>query len=352
MNLIHKRCFSRLHSQNIIRAIAFPGQGSQFVGMGKELAENFSSARETFERTDEALGYKLSDLIFNGNYNELSNTDIAQPAIVSVGVAAVRALQQETGQEIKDLCSFILGHSIGEYTALVCANSISLEEGVRLVQLRGQEMKKAIKGLDVQMVAIITRSTKLSEISSEVENINALISENSNETNGIFSKSDSVEVATDTQFTLSGTKLAVTFALEHLEENFGDMRIFKLPISVPFHTKILKPAADELEKAFKQITFKQPDVPIVSNYTGKIIESHTEIPKLLALQTYSQVRWYDSIMHLHELYGVDRWLCPGPSSVIFNTIRKTFPKAIIRQLETKQHVLDFAEIIKKQKSVL
>ncbi|PVU91357.1 hypothetical protein BB561_004428 [Smittium simulii] len=329
------------------RALVFPGQGSQFIGMGKTLADNFQVSKLVFEEADNALNFKLSELIFNGNYNDLSNTENAQPAIVAVGIAAVRAIEYQTGYKIKDLCSYVLGHSIGEYTALVSSGSLSLEDG----KLRGEEMKKSVDGIDVSMVAIVQRSSTIKDIAISIKNINDKIAQSVSNNDGIFKKNDIVQIATvntDSQFTLSGTRSAVEYAIEFLNEKFNAVRAVSLPVSVPFHCDLMIPAADKLKPIFNNINFKPLEIPLVSNFTGLPVESHLDIPQLLVHQTYSQVKWYDSLKWLSSNCGIQRWLCPGPSPVISNIIRKSFPDAIVRQAETTQNILDFANVIKLQ----
>ncbi|OMJ15028.1 Malonyl CoA-acyl carrier protein transacylase [Smittium culicis] len=347
------------------RALTFPGQGSQFIGMGRDLYDNFTAAKQVFEQVDETLGYKFSDTIFSGDYvplafshnlslslfffvkiqfKSLTDTENAQPAIVTVGVAAIAALEQISGCKIKDLVSYTLGHSVGEYTALIVSNSLSLSDGIKLVKLRGKAMKESINGIDSTMIAIITRNNSIKEIVASANSTNEQIQNSIKNNDKKFNKND-----LSTQVTLSGTKSAVNLAIQNLNDTNLSFRTAVLPVGAPFHCDLLLPASSQLKHALEETTFAEMQIPIIANYTGIPIKSHTDIKSLLVSQTCSTVKWLDSLSYLHNTAGITRWLCAGPSPVIAGMIKKEIPKSITRLLTNSKDIYNCLHVLESQK---
>jgi [acyl-carrier-protein] S-malonyltransferase len=267
------------------RAFVFPGQGSQFVGMGKELAENFASAREVFEEVDEALKEKLSKLIFSGVMEELTLTQNTQPALMAVSIAVIRTIEQQGGNNIEKLCSYVAGHSLGEYSALCAAGAISLSDTARLLRIRGNAMAEAVPQGKGGMAALIgvdfELATKIAEKVSEY---------------GIC------QVANDNgggQVVISGEIKAIDKAIEIASE-LGARKAVKLPVSAAFHCSLMQPAANIMREALNEVKVSSPLVPLIANVTADVVTNPDEIKDLLVKQVTGMVRWRESIIKLKE----------------------------------------------------
>ncbi len=235
------------------RAFIFPGQGSQAVGMGRELAEAFAPAREVFEEVNEALGQNLSKLMWEGPQDELTLTENAQPAIMAVSLAVIRTLEKEGGLRLADKAAFVAGHSLGEYSALAAAGSFTLADTARLLKRRGQAMQRAVPVGAGAMAALLgLEFDAAAEIAAEA------------------AQGEVCEAANDNgggQVVVSGAKAAVERAIE-IAKGKGAKRSMLLPVSAPFHCALMQPAADEMAEALAAVEIRAPAVPLVANVTA------------------------------------------------------------------------------------
>jgi len=285
-------------------ACVFPGQGSQSPGMLVELAANFSSVQRTFEEASDALGYDLWDICQNNPDNKLNQTEITQPALLTASVACLQILKTE--QDIK--ADYFAGHSLGEYSALVAANVLSLSEGVKLVSARGQFMQKAVAPGEGAMYAIIgLDDDSIAEICQKVA-------------------SDSQQVVAPVnynspgQVVIAGAKNAVDLAAAAIKEA-GAKRALPLAVSVPSHCALMKGASEQLAELLETITFEQPSVPVVNNVDVAINDSPAAIKDALVRQLYMPVQWTKSVQYLAQ-QGVDEIIEVGPGKVLTGLIKR------------------------------
>ncbi|WP_320196633.1 ACP S-malonyltransferase [Agrobacterium rosae] len=260
-------------------AFTFPGQGSQAVGMGKELAENFAEARAVFEEVDEALGQKLSDIMWNGPEETLTLTANAQPALMAVSVAVMRVLEAR-GLKLADKVSYVAGHSLGEYSALCAAGTFSLSDTARLLRIRGNAMQAAVPVGEGAMAAII---------GLEHGDVEAICTEAS--VGGVC------QIANDNgggQLVISGSKAPVEKAAALASEK-GAKRAIMLPVSAPFHSALMAPAADAMRAALADVAKKSPIVPVIANVRAAPVSDAEEIARLLVEQVTGQVRWRETV---------------------------------------------------------
>lgn len=265
------------------RAFVFPGQGSQDVGMGRALAETFASAREVFEEVDEALGQKLSSIMWDGPKETLTLTENAQPALMAVSMAVVRVLEREKGIKLADTVKFVAGHSLGEYSALAAAGAFSLADAARLLKLRGQAMQAAVPVGEGAMVALLGVGLDVAEkVAAEA------------------AQGDVCQVANDnepTQVVLSGAKAAIDRVAE-VGKAHGVRRAVPLPVSAPFHCALMQPAADAMADALAKVTINAPAVPVVANVVASAVSDPDEIRRLLVAQVTGTVRWRECVGYL------------------------------------------------------
>ena len=258
-------------------AFIFPGQGAQFVGMGKELAEAFASARAVFEEVDEALGEKFSDLIWNGSEDDLKLTANTQPALMAVSLAAARALEAEFGISIAS-GKYVAGHSLGEYSALAAAGALSAGDAAKLLRFRGESMQKAVPAGEGAMAALLGATIEQAEAACA-------------EADGVC------EVANDNapgQVVLSGSKEAVERAAEWSKAN-GIKKAVLLPVSAPFHCSLMQPAADAMKAALAETKLVAPCIPVFANVTAAPVSDPDTIRNLLVEQVTARVRWRESV---------------------------------------------------------
>ena len=260
-------------------AFTFPGQGSQAVGMGKDLADSFPEARAVFEEVDEALGQKLSDIMWNGPEETLTLTANAQPALMAVSMAVIRVLEAK-GLDLKSKIAYVAGHSLGEYSALCAAGTFSIGDTARLLRIRGNAMQAAVPVGEGAMAAII---------GLEHGDVQAICAE--------ASALGPCQIANDNgggQLVISGGKAAVEKAAALATEK-GAKRAIMLPVSAPFHSALMGPAADAMREALAKVEKKDPVVPLIANVRAAPVTSAAEIADLLVEQVTGQVRWRETV---------------------------------------------------------
>jgi [acyl-carrier-protein] S-malonyltransferase len=288
------------------RAFVFPGQGSQAVGMGRRLAEASPAAREVLEEVDDALGRRLSRLMFEGPEDELVLTENAQPALMAVSMAVVRVLEREGGIDVGAACRFVAGHSLGEYSALAAAGALALGDAARLLRLRGRAMQAAVPVGEGAMAALL--GLDLGDVLAAVEEA---------------AQGDVLNAANDNapgQVVVSGATAAVERAVEAAKAR-GARRAIMLPVSAPFHCDLLKPAADRMAEALAETRLDVPVVPVVSNVTASAVADPDEIRRLLVEQVTARVRWRESVLYMKE-QGVDLLVEIGTGKVLTGMVRR------------------------------
>lgn len=286
-------------------AFTFPGQGSQTPGMGKSLADSFAEARAVFEEVDEALGEKLSAIIFEGPEETLTLTANAQPALMAVSMAAMRALESR-GLSLAETALYVAGHSLGEYSALCAAGSISIADTAKLLRIRGNAMQAAVPVGKGAMAAII---------GLEADEVEAICE--------AAKGSGTCQIANDNgggQLVISGSKAEVEAAAEAAREK-GAKRALLLPVSAPFHSAMMAPAADAMREALADVEVKAPVVPLVANVLAAPISDPDEIRNRLVEQVTGQVRWSESVTWLGE-NGVDTLVEVGSGKVLSGLARR------------------------------
>lgn len=303
-------------------AFVFPGQGAQAVGMGKDVYDVLPNSRAVFEKGDEVLGFPLSKLIFEGPDSELKQTVNTQPALLTASVAYLEALHD---QGLKP--DYVAGHSLGEYSALVAAGVLSYEDAVTLVRLRGRFMEEAVPGGQGAMAAVL---------GAEREALAALCQTISEESGVV----ELANVNCPGQIVVSGSQEGVNGVVQRVKEA-GGKRAIPLEVSGPFHSSMMRAAADRLAEELKKVTFNTPSVPVIVNVTASPVTDPEEIRELLVRQVYSPVLWQDSIEWLIA-DGVDTFVEIGSGSVLAGLIRKidkTVKVININTLESVQTVL-------------
>jgi [acyl-carrier-protein] S-malonyltransferase len=291
-------------------AFLFPGQGSQAVGMGQDLAEAFASAREVFQEVDDALGQNLSRLMREGPEDQLTLTENAQPALMAVSVAVMRVLDREFGVGI-DKAAFVAGHSLGEYSALAAAGAISLAETARLLKLRGQAMQRAVPVGAGAMASLIGPKTDVAlaeQAAAYGAEIGVCVVANDNNAGNVV---------------ISGDKAAVDRAIEKAKELGA--RAIPLNVSAPFHCPLMQPAADEMAEALAGALILAPRAPVVANVTARPVHDPEEIRRLLVEQVTGRVRWRESVQWMAEEGGVARFAEAGAGKVLSGMVKRLAP---------------------------
>jgi [acyl-carrier-protein] S-malonyltransferase len=306
-------------------AFVFPGQGSQTVGMGRGLAESFPAARQVFEEVDAALGEKLSQIIWNGPAEALTLTENAQPALMAVSLAALRALETEAGVDLKRDAAFVAGHSLGEYSALAAAQSLTISDAARLLRIRGRAMQKAVPVGVGAMAALIAVELEAAK-SIAAEAAVAGVCEAANDNGG-------------GQVVLSGAKAAVERAVE-IAKAHGVKRAMMLPVSAPFHCALMQPAADAMAEALAKIAVNPSCVPLVANVMAAPIEDPAGIVHSLVSQVTSTVRWRESVLFMAQS-GVSAFYEIGAGKVLTGLIKRIAETATASSIGTPDDIVRF-----------
>lgn len=309
-------------------AFVFPGQGSQVVGMGQDLYQENEQVKQSFQKADQKLAFALSNLIFNGPQEELTITYNAQPALLTAGYAFFTALK-EAG--IKP--DYTAGHSLGEYTALAAAGAISFEDAVYTVRKRGEFMEAAVPNKQGTMAAILGMDRDLlTEVTEEVT-----------------ASGDTVQLANINcpgQIVISGTREGVNQAMVQAKEK-GAKRALPLDVSGPFHSSLMKPAAEKLNDVLNEVSIVQASIPVISNVTAQPINEPNEIKEKLIEQLYSPVLWEDSVKTLLAL-GVDTFVEVGPGKVLSGLIKKVDRSAKLYNVSDLESLAKTIEALKEE----
>lgn len=306
-------------------AFTFPGQGSQAVGMGRDLADNFAEARAVFEEVDEALGLKLSAVMFDGPDDTLRLTENAQPALMATSVAVVRVLEAK-GFSLADTAGYVAGHSLGEYSALCAAGTFSLSDTARLLQIRGRAMQQAVPVGQGAMAALL---------GLEMDVVKAIAAE--------AAQGEVCDVANDNspgQVVVSGNLGAIERAIE-IAKDKGAKRALALPVSAPFHCALMAPAAEAMRAALGEVEMKAPVVPVVSNVLARPITEPDEIRQRLVEQVTGMVRWTESMTWLAKEAGVTELYELGTGKVLSGLAKRIDPALSGQAIGTAQDIEAF-----------
>jgi [acyl-carrier-protein] S-malonyltransferase len=287
-------------------AFVFPGQGSQSVGMGKALAENYPAARSVFAEVDSALDDKLSAVMWDGPIETLTLTENAQPALLATSIAVMRVLETEAGLDLKRDVAFVAGHSLGEYSALAAAGAFSLADAVRLVRLRGRAMQQAVPVGKGAMAALLGLDFEQATAAAQ-QAAQGQICQAANDNGG-------------GQVVVSGDKAAVERAVE-IAKTMGAKRAMLLPVSAPFHSALMQPAADVMATALANSTVRLPIVPLIANVIAAPVSDPAAIVRYLVAQVTGTVRWRESVTYMAQ-HGVSSFYEIGAGKVLSGLVRR------------------------------
>ena len=311
-------------------AFVFPGQGSQAVGMGRDLAEAFPAAHAVFDEVDDALGQKLSALMWDGPEDALTLTENAQPALMAVSMAVMAVLRAEGGFDLADRAAFVAGHSLGEYSALAAAGTFALGDAARLLKTRGQAMQAAVPvgvgamaavlGLDLDQVAAIAGQAASGDEVCAVANDNA-----------------------GGQVVLSGAAPAIDRAIE-LAKAAGAKRSVLLPVSAPFHCALMAPAAEVMQEALGTVAMNDPVVPLVANVTAEAVSDAAAVRALLVAQVTGRVRWREGVLYMKD-QGVDTLVEAGAGKVLSGLVRRIDKEMSGRALNGPADIEEFLKTV-------
>jgi [acyl-carrier-protein] S-malonyltransferase len=306
-------------------AFVFPGQGSQAVGMGKALADNFAPARNVFAEVDDALGEKLTAIMWDGPADRLTLTENAQPALMAVSLAAMRVLEAEAGLDLARDAAFVAGHSLGEYSALAAASSLTIADTARLLRIRGKAMQAAVPVGVGAMAALL---------GLEFETACAVAAE--------AAQGEVAQAANDNgggQVVVSGNKAAVERAIE-IAKAKGAKRAMLLPVSAPFHCTLMQPAADAMAQALGAVTVRAPAVPLVANVLARAVTDPAEIVKSLIEQVTGTVRWRECVAYM-AANGVTAFYEVGAGKVLSGLVKRIADGATGTAIATPDDVAAF-----------
>ena len=291
-----------------MKAILFPGQGSQLVGMGSEFYKNFEIVKKIFEESNEILDFKISDIILNGPNDQLKLTKNTQPAILIVSYSIFSVLKKEFNFKDEEV-KYFAGHSLGEYSALLCSDSINFKDSLQLLYERGKSMQEAVPVGQGGMLAVL---------GSEISEIDNLIKD--------LSIKGVCEIANDNaqgQVIVSGNIQCIKALQEILKKN--KKKSIPLPVSAPFHCSLMKPAADTMKEKINKVNFNKPNFEIITNVKAEPTQNPIEIKTLLYEQIYSKVRWRESILYMSK-NGIDQFIEIGPGKVLTGLTKRILPK--------------------------
>lgn len=311
--------------------LTFPGQGSQVVGMGLDFYNNFASAREVFHEVDDALGQKLSKIIFEGDADQLTLTENTQPALMTVSMAIVRTIEGETGYPLHSLATYMAGHSLGEYTANCASSTFTLSDTARLLRHRGQAMQRAVPvgqgamaailGLDIESVEALTQQASASH-----ENLCVIANDNS-----------------PGQLVISGHKEAIARMIE-LALQKGAKRALPLPVSAPFHSPLMQPAALEMAEVLTNTAIQDAKTSVIANITTKPVKEAQDIKNLLIEQVTGRVRWRESMETLQDL-SVTHVVEIGAGKVLTGLIKRINPNLTASSVNSPADLNTFLELL-------
>ena len=285
-------------------SVIFPGQGSQTLGMGRNLYENHNYIKELFDKADEILGFKISKVIFEGPNDDLNNTENTQPAIFLVSYCIFEAIKRESNFDLLK-AKYFAGHSLGEYSALSTSSAINFETTIKLLKIRGKSMQSAVPKGSGGMIAIL---------GSEINYIKKLIESNKSNYECFIANDNS-----NGQIVISGKNNDLDLFVEDLKKN--SIKNVRLPVSAPFHCKLMKQATNIMSDEIEKVRLTKPLVPIVSNVTGKPEEEPVKVKNLLIQQIESPVRWRESVLYMIN-NGVKRFIEIGPGKVLSGLIKR------------------------------
>ncbi len=311
------------------RSFVFPGQGSQYVGMGKEMADAFTEARDVFAEVDEALKTKLSKIIFEGPIEELSMTENTQPALMATSMAVFRTLEKQAKLDLAKVAAYVAGHSLGEYTALTAAGSLTISDAARLLRTRGKAMQEAVpKGQGGMVVLLGADLDVAKKIAAEA------------------AAGDICQAANDNspgQVVISGAATAIG-RIAAIAQTHGIKRTIPLQVSAPFHSKLMEPAAKVMRDALAAVDVKKPVVPLIANVTAAEVVDPDQIRKLLVEQVTGMVRWRETINYMAEK-GVTQQIEIGAGAVLSGLAKRTTDKITQVNVECPQDIEKFLKSI-------
>lgn len=304
-------------------AFVFPGQGSQSIGMGKDLYDNFDIAKEVFQEVDEAVSFKLSSLMFEGDIAELTKTKNAQPAIMATGIATLRVLEKEIGKQISDIATFVAGHSLGEYTALCASGALTLFDTAKLLKARGAFMQEASLKNPGSMAAVLGLT---------LTQVNELVSKSSDKTHKCFIANDNCPG----QIVISGHNEAIEKATIIAAE-MGAKKCVKLPVSGGFHSPLMEEAAILMTEELANTQLKNPIIPVISNVTAEAETNADKIKELLIAQVTGSVRWTESVSYM-TMKGVTDFIECGNGKVLTGLIKRISPDSRLLNVSNAETV--------------
>ena len=305
--------------------IVFPGQGSQKIGMGKELSDNFIEAKQVFEEVNDALNFDLTNVMWEGTDNEISLTSNAQPALMACSIATLRVLNRITNKKLPDLADYVCGHSLGEYTAMTAAEVFSLHQCAILLRLRGNAMQEAVPIGKGAMAALIgTNLETAKEVSDKVKSYGVCDIANDN---------------SEGQVVISGDILAIENAIK-LSKDFGIKRAVILPVSAPFHCQLMKPAQTTMENALNDLIFKTPIVPIIPNVNVSPETNPDKLRKNLIDQVTGTVRWRET-MKFADKQGVKKVIELGSGKVLSGIAKRMIKNVVTISIENTEDFENF-----------